>query len=150
MKDYNRFVLRKSSYLSLWIYNIIVMFVLPGMSSNSKLSGMSEIVFQLFFEEDPAQISFLVSLLLDVLYHERMHHMTLNSSIPSLQMLFKLSPLQCESVGLPACLAKILKAMCNVQYAQTSGATRIFFYVQTFIGNWTNTEESFNSVPPLA
>ncbi len=38
--------------------------------------------------------------------------------------------------------------MGELQYAQTSGATRIFFYVQTFIGNRTNGEESFDSHPP--
>ena len=37
--------------------------------------------------------------------------------------------------------------MGELQYAQASGATRIFFYVQTFIGNWTNGEESFDSHP---
>ena len=39
--------------------------------------------------------------------------------------------------------------MGELQYAQTSGATRIFFYVQTFIGNRTNREESFDSHPPF-
>ena len=39
--------------------------------------------------------------------------------------------------------------MGELQYAQTSGATRIFFYVQTFIGNRTNGEESFDSYPPF-
>ena len=37
--------------------------------------------------------------------------------------------------------------MGELQYAQTSSATRIFFYVQTFIGNRTNGEESFDSHP---
>ena len=32
-----------------------------------------------------------------------------------------------------------------MQYAQTSGATRIFFYVQTFIGNRTNDFGSNNA-----
>ena len=39
--------------------------------------------------------------------------------------------------------------MGELQYAQMSGATRIFFYVQTFIGNRTNGEESFDSHPPF-
>ena len=39
--------------------------------------------------------------------------------------------------------------MGELQYAKTSGATRIFFYVQTFIGNRTNGEESFDSYPPF-
>ena len=34
------------------------------------------------------------------------------------------------------------------QYAQKRSATRIFFYGQTFIGNRTNREESFDSHPP--
>ena len=37
--------------------------------------------------------------------------------------------------------------MGELQYAQTSGDTRIFFYVQTFIGNRNNGEESFDSHP---
>ena len=46
-------------------------------------------------------------------------------------------------------LAKCSKViMGELQYAQTSGATRIFFYVQIFIGNRTNGEESFDSYPP--
>ena len=40
--------------------------------------------------------------------------------------------------------------MGELQYAQTSDATRIFLYVQTLIGNWTNAEESFDSSHPLA
>ena len=39
--------------------------------------------------------------------------------------------------------------MGELKYAQTSGATRKFFYVQTFIGNRTNGEESFDSHPPF-
>ena len=39
--------------------------------------------------------------------------------------------------------------MGELQYAQTSGATHIFFYVQAFIGNWTNGEEYFDSHPPF-
>ena len=39
--------------------------------------------------------------------------------------------------------------MGELQYALTSGATRIFFYVQTLIGNRTNGEESFDSLPPF-
>ena len=36
---------------------------------------------------------------------------------------------QCESVGLPACLAKCSKAiMGELQYAKSSGATSIFEY----------------------
>ena len=38
--------------------------------------------------------------------------------------------------------------MGELQFALTSGPTRIFFYVQTFIGNRTNGEESFDSHPP--
>ena len=40
--------------------------------------------------------------------------------------------------------------MGELQYAQMSGATCIFFYVQTIIGNQTNGEESFDSHPPFA
>ena len=36
-----------------------------------------------------------------------------------------------------------------LQNAQTSGATCLFFYVQTFIGNRTNAEDSFDSFEPL-
>ena len=39
--------------------------------------------------------------------------------------------------------------MGKLQYAQTSGATNIFFYVQTFIGNQTNGGKSFDSHPPF-
>ena len=40
--------------------------------------------------------------------------------------------------------------MGELRYAQTSGSTRIFFYVQTFISNWSNAEEYFDSATPLA
>ena len=39
--------------------------------------------------------------------------------------------------------------MGELHYAQTSGATPIFFYAQTFIGKRTNGEESFDSHPPF-
>ena len=35
--------------------------------------------------------------------------------------------------------------MGELQYAQTYGANRIFFYTQTLIGNRTNAVESFDS-----
>ena len=38
----------------------------------------------------------------------------------------------------------------ELHYALTSGATCIFFDVQTFLGNQTNAEESFDSAHPLA
>ena len=34
--------------------------------------------------------------------------------------------------------------MGELQYAQTSGATHIFFYIQIFIGNRTNKEDSLD------
>ena len=40
--------------------------------------------------------------------------------------------------------------MCKLKYAQLSGATHIFFYLQTFIGNQTNAKESFDSSHPLS
>ena len=39
--------------------------------------------------------------------------------------------------------------MSELQYAQTNGATHIFFYVQTFIGNRRNRQDSFDSHPPF-
>ena len=39
--------------------------------------------------------------------------------------------------------------MAELKYAQKSGATHIFFYVQTFIGNRTKADESFDSSNPL-
>ena len=38
--------------------------------------------------------------------------------------------------------------MGELQYAQISGATHIFLFAETFIGNQTNAEEYFDSVPP--
>ena len=55
--------------------------------------------------------------------------------------------LQGQVLQLPACLANAKKQfLYELQYAQTSGTTYIFFYVQTFIGNPMN-KESINSHP---
>ena len=54
------------------------------------------------------------------------------------QVVKALVNVQFESMWLLACLAKILIAIVSeLQDAQTSVSTSIFFYVQTFIGNRT-------------